>query len=112
MYLISQDKKGLSAMALHRHLGISCNSGWAIGCLHDRIVCGGERASAVEPEFYWVNAILGNLKSALRSTYHAVRLKYAQRYLADVQYRFNRRFDLKEIIPRFFYDALRTPKWA
>ena len=39
----------------------------------------------------------------------AVRPKYAQRYLAEFEYRFNRRFDLPDIIPRLVYVALRTP---
>jgi len=195
MYLMAQDKKGISAMALHRHLGISYNAAWRMkhkferedskklkgwievddaylggehrggkvgrgtegktpfiaavstteegnpdqmkltvvkgfvgknsvvisdglpcfnaffesGLIHDRIVCGGGPASVEEPEFHWVNTMLGNLKNALRGTYHAVRPKYAQRYLADFQYRFNRRFKLENIIPRLAYIALRTP---
>ena len=60
-------------------------------------------------ECLWVNTILGNIKNALRGTYHAVRPKYAQRYLAEFEYRFNRRFDLPGIIPRLVYVALRTP---
>ncbi len=40
---------------------------------------------------------------------HAIRPKYAQRYLAEFEYRFNRRFDLPDIIPRLIYVALRTP---
>ena len=35
--------------------------------------------------------------------------KYAQRYLSEFEYRFNRRFDLPDIIPRLVYVALRTP---
>ena len=35
--------------------------------------------------------------------------KYAQRYLAEFEYRFNPRFDLPDIIPRLAYVALRTP---
>lgn len=90
--------------------GLACfNAVTEAGCLHDKIVCGGGRASVEEPEFYWVNTILGNLKSALRSTYHAIRPKYAQRYLSEFQYRFNRRFDLCELIPRLVCVALRTP---
>ena len=62
---------------------------WAVGKL------------AVErPEFRWVDTILGNIKSALRGTYHAIRPKYTHRYLAEFEYRFNRRFDLPDIIPR------------
>lgn len=90
--------------------GLHCfNAVTEAGCAHDKIVCGGGRTSVEEPEFYWVNTILGNLKSALRSTYHAVRPKYAQRYLSEFQYRFNRRFDLRAMIPRLAYVALRTP---
>ncbi len=90
--------------------GLACFNAVAhAGCLHDKIVCGGGRAAVEEPEFYWVNTILGNLKSALRSTYHAVRPRYAQRYLAEFQYRFNRRYDLCALIPRLAYVALRTP---
>ena len=79
------------------------------GCQHERIVCGGGKASVEEPEFYWVNTVLGNLKSALRSTYHAIRPKYAQRYLAEFQYRFNRRYDLGAMVTRLAYISLRTP---
>lgn len=90
--------------------GLACfNAVTTAGCTHDKIVCGGGRASVEEPEFYWVNTLLGNLKSALRSTYHAIRPKYAQRYLAEFQYRFNRRFDLCALIPRLAYVSLRTP---
>ena len=90
--------------------GLACfNAVTDAGCKHDRIVCGGGRASVEEPEFYWVNTILGNLKSSLRSTYHAVRPEYAQRYLSEFQYRFNRRFDLQGLILRLAIAALRTP---
>jgi transposase-like protein len=90
--------------------GLACFNGVSdAGCFHEKIVCGGGRASVEEPEFYWVNTVLGNLKSALRSTYHSFRPKYAQRYLSEYQYRFNRRFNLKEFIPRLAYVGLRTP---
>lgn len=56
-----------------------------------------------------MNTILGNLKSALRGTYHAVRPKYAQRYLSEFEYRFNRRFNLVNVLARLIYVALRTP---
>jgi hypothetical protein len=51
--------------------------------------------------FKWLNVLLGNLKTALNGTHHAFKFsKYAARYLAEVQYRFNRRADLKSIVPR------------
>jgi len=89
--------------------GLACfNAVVDAGCAHDKIVCGGGRASVEESEFYWVNTILGNLKSALRSSYHAIRPKYAQRYLSEYAYRLNRRFSLPDMIPRLTYAALRT----
>ena len=54
-------------------------------------------------------ALWNRIKTALRGTYHAIRPKYAQRYLSEFEYRFNRRFDLPDIIPRLAYVALRTP---
>ena len=90
--------------------GLACfNAVTETDCWHYKIVCGGGRASVEEPAFYWVNTVLGNLKSALRSTYHSIDAKYSQRYLADFQYRFNRRFSLKALIPRLAFAALRTP---
>lgn len=89
--------------------GLLCFKAFAEeGYQHDQVICGGGRASVEEPKFFWVNTILGNLKSTFRGIYHAVRSKYMQRYLAEFQYRFNRRFDLRSLIPRLVYVALRT----
>ena len=52
------------------------------------MVVGSGRAAVERPEFRWVNTILGNIKNALRGTYHAIRPKYAQRYLSEFEYRF------------------------
>ncbi len=72
------------------------------------MVTGGGKAAVERPGFRWVNTIPGNIKSALRGTDHAIRPKYAQRYLAEVVDRVNRRFDLPGIIPGLLYVALRT----
>ena len=90
--------------------GLACFNGIGdAGFEHNPIVCGGGRASVENDHFYWVNTALGNLKSALRSTYHSFKPKYAQRYLSEFQYRFNRRFELKNFIPRLAIVALKTP---
>lgn len=45
--------------------------------------------------------MLSNLKTAISGAYHAFKFeKYAQRYLAEFQYRFNRRFNLKTLLQR------------
>lgn len=50
--------------------------------------------------FRWVNTVLGNLKTAVVGTLKSVRPHYVFRYLAEFQYRFNRRFDLKTVLGR------------
>jgi ribosomal protein L37AE/L43A len=73
----------------------------ASGATHDRTVTGGGSGSAKLEKFRAVNTFLGNLKTAYSGTYHAFDFaKYAHRYLAEVQYRFNRRFDLSVILAR------------
>ena len=90
--------------------GLSCFNGLEdAGVIHEPHVTGGGKAAVLHPSFKWVNTILSNLKTALRGTYHAFQGKHAPRYLAEFQYRFNRRYDLPAMIPRFLYIALRTP---
>jgi hypothetical protein len=76
------------------------------GAHHDRNVTGGGKSSVKLPKFRAVNTVLGNLKTALTGTYHAFDFqKYAHRYLAEAQYRFNRRFNLRSILPRLLRAA-------
>ncbi len=80
-----------------------------VGATHERVVTGGGRASAALPQFRAVNTVLGNLKRALGGTYHAFDFaKYAHRYLAEAQYRFNRRFNLRSILARLLRAASHT----
>ncbi len=82
----------------------------ALGATHQRIVTGGSAASAKLPQFRAVNTLLSNLKTALVGTYHAVKFtKYTHRYLAEFQYRFNRRFDLSRILERLVRAVVQTP---
>jgi transposase-like protein len=78
-------------------------------CSHIAIVTGGGRKSAQLSTFKWVNTMLGNVKNALRGTFHAISRKHVPRYLAEFEYRFNRRFDLPRMIGRLLFVALRTP---
>jgi len=78
------------------------------GCKHTAIVTGSGPQAAKTPAFKWVNTALGNIKAALVATYRAVREKHAPRYLAEFEYRFNRRYDLGEMIPRLAFVAIRT----
>lgn len=72
-----------------------------MGILHEQHITGGGAASAKHPSFQAVNTALGNLKTSLAGTYHAFGFdKYGHRYLGQVQYLFNRRFDLRSILAR------------
>ena len=78
------------------------------GCTHTAIVTGSGAKAAKTPQFKWVNTALGNIKTALVGTYRAVREKHVPRYLAEFEYRFNRRYDLGAMIPRLAFVAART----
>ena len=81
----------------------------ACGATHERTVTGGGAASAKLEKFLTVNTLLGNLKTAFAGTYHSFDFaKYAHRYLAEVQYRFNRRFDLATILGRLLHASAAT----
>lgn len=79
------------------------------GATHERHVVGHGRQAVQRTEFRWVNTMLGNLKTSLHGTYHAIKhAKYADRYLAEFAYRFNRRFDLAAMVPRLLRAAITT----
>lgn len=62
---------------------------------------GSGRQAVLHPEFRHVSTMLGNLKTAIFGTYQAFKFaKYADRYLAEAQYRCNRRFDRASILRR------------
>lgn len=79
------------------------------GFTHETIVTGGGAASVEILALQWVNIMLGNIKNSLHGTYHAFRGKHLPRYLAEFNYRFNRRFELNRLVDRLLYAAARTP---
>ncbi|MCY4463789.1 MAG: hypothetical protein OXC26_25845 [Albidovulum sp.] len=60
-------------------------------------------------EFFWLNTVIDNAETALRSAHHSMKGKYAQRYLNEFWRRFNRRYDLPSMVPRLASAAARTP---
>jgi ribosomal protein L37AE/L43A len=133
IFLPTQRQQSVSAMQLSRDLGVKYDTAWRIkhkllrvmlergrkGSFGERVeiddaYLGGEmpgsgRKAAQHPTFNWDNTLLGNVKTALTDTCHAIREKHVPRYLAEVEYRFNRRFDLPAMIERLAHVALRTP---
>src|SRR3954465_13544359 len=90
--------------------GLACfgavkEAGWE----HEVIKTGSGPAAARVPAFKWVNTALGNIKAAIIGTYRAIHEKHVPRYLAEFEYRFNRRYDLAAMLPRLTWAAVRTP---
>ena len=80
-----------------------------VGCYHMQYVVGESRKSTQMTCFTWVNTLLGNLKTAMSGTYHAFKFaKYAHRYLAEAQYRFNRRFDMAAMFVKLLFASVQT----
>ena len=102
-------KRSLDASCSVVSDGLRCfNSVTDAGCAHEVIKTGSGPKAARTPAFKWVNTALGNIKSAITATYRAVNTKHVPRYLAEFEYRFNRRYDLAAMIPRLTWAAVRT----
>jgi hypothetical protein len=90
--------------------GLACFRGIADAGIEHQAMVTGSGAGGVElPERKWVNTILGNVKTAMKGTYHKAGPRHLPRYLAEFCYRFNRRFDLAAMLPRLGVAAARTP---
>jgi hypothetical protein len=78
-------------------------------CAHLVLKTGSGVQAGRTPAFKWVNTALGNIKSAIAGTYRSLQEKHVPRYLAEFEYRFNRRYDLGAMLPRLTRAAVRTP---
>jgi transposase-like protein len=89
--------------------GLQCFAGVTdAGCTHQPTNVGSGHRSVQNPAFKWVNTTLGNIKAAITATYRAIHQKHVPRYLAEFEYRFNRRYDLGAMIPRLAWASVRT----
>jgi hypothetical protein len=83
-----------------------------LGHAHTVIEAGGGRASTEIDGARWVKVVMGHVKRALDGTYHAFRFfKYADRYLGEAMYRFNRRFRMDSMTMRLLVAAAGCNPW-
>ena len=69
------------------------------------------KASSKVPQFRGIKTLLRNPKTAITGTYHALGFaKYAHRYLAEFPYRFNRRFNMKTLLPCLLAAVVGAPR--
>ena len=89
--------------------GLGCfRSVTRIGCGHEPMIAAQLGWSERLPCFRWVNTVLGNIKTAIVSTLKSVNKRYVFRYFGEFQYRFNRRFNLPELLDRLAYVVTRS----
>ena len=82
------------------------------GCIRMPMVLGALKPRDL-PEFKWINTVLGNLKTMMSGAFKALKYrKYAQTYLGAFAYRFNHRFDLRNLIANLIVDVVRTKPTA
>ncbi len=85
--------------------GLNCFTGVEKTCSHEIYVSAHLTEDEKETHFKWVDTILSNVKTLISGTFHSIQYQhFAFRYLAEITYRFNRRYDLKKI----FYDLCNT----
>jgi ISXO2 transposase-like protein len=89
--------------------GLQCSTSVAdAGCAHQVVKARSGPKAARTPAFKRANTALGNIKAAITGTYRAINSKHVLRYLAEFEYRFNRRYDQATMIPRLTWAAVRT----
>ena len=83
----------------------------SMGAIHDREVTGGGKAHLLNEKFRAVDTLLSNVQTARTGTYHASKFaKYGYRYLAEVQFRFNRRYDMRAMLGSLLRALTKTPR--
>ena len=91
--------------------GLRCFTGVGnAGCVHQPIITGsGRKAAPGTLPSSGSTPPSATSRTPSLGTYRAIRDKHVPRYLAEFEYRFNRRYDLPAMMPRLGYVALRTP---
>lgn len=84
-----------------------------LGHIHGSVVTKGAYKSPHFITFKWLNTAIGNIKTAIRGTYHKLSHDHLPRYLAEFCFRFNRRFRMELMVPtliKFSANSLPIPQ--
>ena len=88
--------------------GLDCFNVFKKFGTHEPHVISREGKKTLGSHFYWSSTILSNVKTSLAGTFHSLDFdKYGFRYLADIQFRFNRRFNLAKLFESTLYYAVK-----
>ena len=78
------------------------------GCTHQVVTTGSGPKAARTPAFKWVNTRARQHQGRHHRNLPRHQQQAVPRYLAEFEYRFNRRYDLAAMIPRLTWAAVRT----
>ena len=97
----SQEHLEKSSLVLTSDL--SCFRYFSEYCEHEKYGTSRIGEIPADYDFKWINTVLKNVKTAFSGALHAFNFrKYAYRYLGNMQFRFNHRYDLRQC----FYDVI------
>ncbi len=69
------------------------------------------RPASSTSDFGTVSTLISNVKATMTGTYHAIKFaKCRHRYLAEVQFRFNRRYDMRAMLGSLLRAMDATPR--
>ena len=75
------------------------HSAASMDAVQDLEITGGGKTSVLNENFRAGNALIGNVKTALTGRYRAIKFdKCGHSYLADVQFRCHRRYDMRAML--------------
>ncbi|NQZ58802.1 MAG: IS1595 family transposase [Lentisphaeraceae bacterium] len=98
-------QKHLAAQACVVSYSLDCFKGVDSVCHHKVYNTKKDGLVLADTELKWVKTLLFNVKTAFSGALHAFNFhKYSRRYLGNMQFRFNHRFDLKGC----FYEVLHS----
>lgn len=91
MYLFANDKRGCSAVQLHRMLKVNYDTAYFILQRLEK-PCGiGMTATCSKDMLQHLHTAISNMKVFLNGTYHGVTKAHLQEYLNEFDFRYNRR---------------------
>ena len=102
-------KLHIAAHSLVLSDGHDCFKGLGQIYRHHIYTAAAQGRSVFNYQFKWVNTVLNNIKSGFSGALHAFNFKkYSSRYLGNMQFRFNHRFDLKQCFYQVLNQAIQT----
>lgn len=107
--VIQWSKKHIAPESLVFSDGLPCFAGFAtIDNIHYAINTTNRYKEQDFTFFDWLNTVIGNVKNAILSTHRGINYKHLSRYLGEFCFRFNRRFNLPQLLKSLVYFSVKS----